>query len=153
MSLVASFHPFPGGFARWRDALRRAPRLGWIGLAVVLSWGAEYGFYSAFEPPGLTLRRELIGAADELRTPWVPQPTPALQQALRRHFRESDVDIDAARQWPNVAVSLHGVPRPICAEAVLEAGHVDGPVVIALQRYRLVAQCSERNDMTWWLMP
>ncbi len=153
MSIATSFQPLPGAAARWREAIRRTPRLLWIVLAVVLSWGAEYGAYRAFEPPGLALRHELLGAAEELRTQWVPQPTPALQQALRRHFHESDVDIDAARQWPNVAVSLHGVPRQACAEAVLEARHVDGPVVIALERYRLAAQCGDHNDMTWWLMP
>ena len=153
MSIATSVQLSSGGFARWRDALRRMPRMLWIVLAILVSWSAEYGVYRAFEPPGRALRHELVGAAGELRTQWLPQPTQAVQQAIRRHFRESDVDIDTVRQWPNVAVSFHSVPREACADAVLEARRIDGPVVIALERYRLAAQCGERNDMTWWLMP
>ncbi|MGO8914730.1 MAG: hypothetical protein ACLQJR_02330 [Stellaceae bacterium] len=153
MSIATSFQHLPDGPARWRDALRRTPRMLWIVLAILLSWGAEYAVYRAFEPPGQALRRELVGAAEELRAQWLPQATPAVRQAIRRHFRESDVDIDTTRRWPNVAVSLHAVPQEDCVAAVREARHIDGPVVIALEHYRLTAQCGERNDMTWWLMP
>jgi hypothetical protein len=153
MSTATSIQLLPHISARRREAARRAPRMAWIVLAILVSWSAEYGIYRAFEPPGPALRHELLAAADELRTPWVPQPTPAMRQAIRRHFRESDVDIDTTRQWPNVAVSLHNLPRQDCAAAVLQARRIDGPVVVTLDRYRSAAECGERNDMTWWLMP
>ncbi len=154
MSTATSIQLLPRGSVRRREMARRLPRALWIVLAIMVSWGAEYGVYRAFEPPGHALRRELLGAAEELRTQWVPQPTTqAMRQAIRRHFRESDIDIDTTQYWPNVAVILHDVPREGCAAAVRDARRIDGSVVIALERYRLPAECAERNDMTWWLMP
>ncbi|HXZ01168.1 MAG TPA: hypothetical protein VEI03_14300 [Stellaceae bacterium] len=153
MSTATSIQLLPRGSLRRHPTTRRLPRALWIVLAVLASWSAEYGVYRAFEPPGPALRRELLGAADELRAPWVPQPTTALRQAIRRHFRESDIDIDTARYWPNVVVSLHGVSRDGCAAAVPETRRIEGPVVVALERYRSAAECGERNDMIWWLMP
>lgn len=152
MSSATSIHLLPRGAPR-RGPMARLPRVLWIVLAILASWSAEYGIYRAFEPPGPALRRELLAAAEELRVPWVPQPTTVLRQAIGRHFRESNVDIDTTQRWPNVAVSLHDVPRESCAAAVSAARRIDGPVVIALERYRSAAECGERNDMTWWLMP
>jgi hypothetical protein len=36
---------------------------------------------------------------------------------------------------------------------VRQARRIDGLVVVNLEGYRSVADCRERNDMTWWLMP
>lgn len=134
------------------EPLRRVPRGVWILLAILLSWGVEIGIYQAFEPPGQVLRHELLGAAGELGGQWL-EPTPTLNQAIRRHFAEGSVTVDTGRQWPNVAVSLLGVPRQACVQAMHEARRIDGPVVIVLDRYRFPSECGERNDMTWWLMP
>ncbi len=153
MSFATSIELPATSSARLRAAARRAPRLLWLVLAILLSWGAEYGVYRAFAPHGEALRHELKGAAAALHTRLVLQPTPALRQAIRRHFRESEVAVDTTRLWPTVAVSLRGVTRADCLDALHEARRIDGAVVIALQGYGSTADCQEQNDMTWWLMP
>jgi hypothetical protein len=136
-----------------RRLARRVPRGIWILLLILASWGVEYGLYRAFEPPGLELRHELQGAANELGRQAILAPIPDLAQDIRGHFREANVAVDLRRDWPNVAVSLGDVPRPVCASAVREAGRIDGLVVVSLQHYRSPADCRAANDMTWLLMP
>jgi hypothetical protein len=154
MSLATLVHGRrPGSGAGLRETLRRVPSTVWIGLAILLSWGAEYGVYWAFEPPGMALGYELQGAAGELDHALVPLPSAALRQDIRRHFREADVAVDTVRHWPNVAVTLSGVSRVECAAAVAQDRRMDGAVVIALQGYPSAENCEQRNDMTWWLMP
>jgi len=138
---------------RLRAQARRAPRALWLVLAVALSWGAEVAVYTGFAPHGEALRHELQGAAGVLQAQLVPQPSPAVLQAMRRHFHESDVDIDMARLAPNVAVTLRGVLREDCLDALRQARHINGPVVIALEGYGSAVDCRDHNDMTWWLMP
>jgi hypothetical protein len=138
---------------RLRAALRRAPRVLWIVLAILLSWGAEYAVYSAFEPHGTALRHELQGAAAVLQTQLTLQPTPVLRQEIREHFPEGDAEIDTQHLWPIVAVSLHGLSRGDCLDALHHARRVNGAVVIALQGYGSAVDCRDQNDMTWWLMP
>jgi hypothetical protein len=131
----------------------RVPRILWVMLAILVSWGGEYVLYRSLEPPGVALRHELEGAASELMEPVMLAPTPVLNQAIRRHFRESAVAIDTTRHWPNVAVRLDGVSWATCTDAVREAGSIDGLVAVRLVDYGSAKDCPERNDMTWWLMP
>jgi hypothetical protein len=137
-----------------RQAARRTPRVLWLVLAILLSWGVEYGVYSAFEPHGAALRHELKAAAAVLHTQLVLQPTPALRAAIREHFPAETVEVQTDGLWPPVvAVRLHGLTRDDCLNAVHDARRIDGPVVIALQGYGSATDCREENDMTWWLMP
>jgi hypothetical protein len=136
-----------------RTGFRRVPRLAWLLLAILLSWAAEAGVYTAFEPHGAALRHELKAAAAVLQAPFTLQSTPALQQAIRRHFPERDAAVDTHHLWPVVAVTLHGLSRDDCLEALRDARRIDGAVVIALQGYGAGADCRAENDMTWWLMP
>ncbi|HUC65568.1 MAG TPA: hypothetical protein VMA53_09085 [Stellaceae bacterium] len=154
MSLATLVHGRGSGSSAglW-ESLRRVPSAVWIVLAILLSWGAEYVVYRAFEPPGVALGYELQGAAGELDHALVPLPSAALRQDIRRHFREADVAVDTARYWPNVAVTLSGVSRTDCAAAVSQDRRMDGTVVILLQGYPSAENCGHRNDMTWWLMP
>ena len=144
---------FPSPSHRLRAQARRMPRALWLVLAIALSWGAEYAVYTGFAPHGEVLRRELQSAAGVLQAQLVARPGPALLAGLRGHFAESDVDIDMARQWPNVAVTLRGVLRDDCLDALRQARHINGPVVIALEGYGSAVDCRDHNDMTWWLMP
>jgi hypothetical protein len=143
----------PSGFGRLRAAAGRAPRLLWIVLAILLSWGVEYALYTAFEPHGLVLRHELQAAAMVLQAPLTLEPTPGLRQAIRRHFPGRDAEVDTARLWPIVTVRLSGVSREDCLEARRTARRMDGLVVIALQGYTSATDCRDQNTMTWWLMP
>lgn len=153
MSFAPSIALPPNPVLRLRAALRRVPRLLWIVLAIFLSWAAEYAVYTAFEPHGAALRHELQGAASVLQTQLTLQPTPALRQALREHFPDGDATIDTERLWPVVTVSLHGLSRGDCLDALRQTRRINGAVVIALQGYGSRVDCQERNDMTWWLMP
>jgi hypothetical protein len=136
-----------------RGAAGRVPRSLWILLAIVASWSAEIALYRSLEPPGQILRHELEGAAGELDRQLLPQSTPALAQAIRRHFREAGVEIHLNRDWPNVVVSLSGLSQTACLGALSQARSIDGPVVIRLEGYRSVADCRARNEMSWLLMP
>jgi hypothetical protein len=49
-----------------------------------------------------------------------------MRQTIRLHFREDAVEVDASRFWPNVAVTLQGIPRETCADAALKARQIDG---------------------------
>lgn len=154
MSISTAIQAPAGGTARKPLHLaRRVPRLLWLVLAILVSWSVEIGFYRAFEPPGEALRHELQGAAGELGQEIVPQATPAMRAAIRRHFRESAVEIDMAGHWPNVAVSFGGVSRLACEAAVRQTSRIDGAVVVDLLGYRSADDCGERNRMTWLLMP
>ncbi len=154
MSLTTSIE-VPGRDARPlpRRVARRLPRGLVILLLILGSWSVEYGLYRAFEPPGLALRHELEGAAGELDRQVVLQPVAGMGQAIRRHFRESAVTVDTKRDWPNVAVSVGGVSQAACLDARRQVRRIDGTVVISLEGYGSAADCGERNDMTWWLMP
>jgi hypothetical protein len=142
------------GVDRKRSApgLRRYTRLLWLMPALPLILAVQYAV-SLFETPGLVLWRELRAAGAEMHVPLVPRPTPAMRQAIRQHFAESAVDVDISRFWPNVAVTLPGISRDVCRDATRDAGRIEGPVVIVLQHFRTPADCRDRNDMTWWIMP
>jgi hypothetical protein len=125
------------------------------GLAFVLAL-ALVGIgqlYLVLQQPGRVIRRELVAAAGEFGSALVPNPTDAVRGAMRRHFGEADVDIDASQVWPNVAVTIRGLNREACAAAALAARRIDGPIVVNLDTPRSPADCRDRNDMTWRIMP
>jgi hypothetical protein len=103
--------------------------------------------------PTDAIRSELEAAAAEMGTQLVPAPTPALLAAMRRDFSEQDVTIATTPAASVIAVTLHGLDRAACAEAVSTLRRIDGPVVVRLQGYGADESCGDRNDMTWWIMP
>jgi hypothetical protein len=94
-----------------------------------------------------------LAAAGELSGQIVANPTGSVRKAMRQHFREAEVEVDTARPWPNVLVTIRGLDRAACETAVRDARRMEGPVVVSLDAYRLPADCADRNDMTWWIMP
>lgn len=100
-----------------------------------------------------TIRGELRAAAAEFRSEIIASPTERVRQAMRRHFREEAVEVDAARFPPNVLVTLRGIDRATCETAVRDTRDMEARVVVRLYGYGSPADCNERNDMTWWIMP
>jgi hypothetical protein len=117
-----------------------------LGLALVLAGM----FLPTLMSPGRTIRGELKSAAADLRQSRY-KPDAALRR-LRRDFPHHAATVDT-RAWPEVAVTLHGLPRDACRDAAGAARRIEGLVVVELQRYRGVDECSASNDMTWRFMP
>jgi hypothetical protein len=154
MSITTSFHdPLLGHGRLLRESARRTARR--AGLVFVLALGllGIGELYLVSQQPGRVIRRELLAAAGEFGSPLVPNPTDSMRQAMRRHFGETDVDVDASRIWPNVAVTIRGLDREACEAAALKVRRIEGPIVVNLDSPRAPADCRESNDMTWWIMP
>jgi hypothetical protein len=132
-----------------RRTLRKAALGGVLALALV----GIGELYLASQQPDRVIRRELLAAAGEFGSPLVPNPTDSVRQAMRRHFGETDVDVDASRIWPNVAVTIRGLDREACEAAALKVRRIEGPIVVNLDSPCAPADCRESNDMTWWIMP
>jgi hypothetical protein len=136
-----------------RDVLRRVRKTGAFAVVTAMALLAAYRLEETATGLGRTIRGELLAAADELSVQIVANPTEPVRQAMRRHFREAEVELDTARSWPNVLVTLRGLDRAACETIVRDARRMEGVVVISLDAYRSPADCRERNDMTWWIMP
>lgn len=135
-----------------RGTRRRRTRVATLAFAVAIVLGAAYGLRES-PGPGWIIRSELQAAAAELSWQIVAIPTEAVREAMRRHFHEAEVELDGVRSRPNVLVTLRGLSRVVCQAAVRDARRMEGTVVVALDRYHSPADCGERNDMTWWIMP
>jgi hypothetical protein len=154
MSITTSFHdPLLGRDRLLHDLARRTARKAGLALVLALALVGVGELYLVSQQPGRVIRRELLAAAGEFGSPLVPNPTDSVRQAMRRHFGEADVDVDASRVWPNVAVTIRGLDREACEAAALDARRIEGPIVVSLDSPRSPADCRERNDMTWWIMP
>jgi hypothetical protein len=144
---------WPGSAGLRRETLRRALKTGALALFAAVVLVAAYQLVEAAAGPGRTIRGELLAAADELSAQIVANPTEPVRQAMRRHFREAEVEVDTARSWPNVLVTLRGLDRAACEAVLRDARRMEGVVVVSLDAYRSPADCGERNDMTWRIMP
>jgi hypothetical protein len=100
---------------------------------------------------GGMIRGELKAAADDLQEARA-KPDSASLRRLRGDFPHHAVTVDA-RAWPEVAVTLHGLPRDTCRAVASTARRIEGLVVVALQRYRSADECGASNNMTWRFMP
>jgi hypothetical protein len=119
-----------------------------LGLALML--GGTLG--PMLLPPGWVIRGELESAAADLKASAPGAPDAVALRRLGRHFPRHAATIDA-KAWPQVAVTLHDVPRDTCRDAAQDASRIEGLVVIELERYRGAEDCAAINDMTWRLMP
>lgn len=135
--------------------LARLRRLSWrmwavlaLGLALVV---AGLLLLPALMSPGRVIRGELKAAADDLQEARA-KPDSASLHRLRGDFPHHAVTVDA-RAWPQVAVTLHGLPRDTCRAAAGAARRIEGLVVVELQRYRSADECGASNNMTWRFMP
>jgi hypothetical protein len=137
----------------WRDALRRTRRTCALTVVAAVAIAAAYQLRTTVAQPGRAIRSELLAAAGELSSQIVANPTEPERLAMRRHFREAEVEVDTAQSWPNVLVKLRDLDRATCEAAVRDARRMEGLVVVSLDAYRSPADCGERNDMTWWVMP
>jgi hypothetical protein len=151
---LATFRgPSHGSGGLSRDVRRRALKNGALVLVTAVVFAAAYQLQETTSGHGRAIRGELLAAAGELSGQVVASPTEPMRHAMRRHFREAEVEVDTARSWPNVLVTIRGLDRAACETAVRDARRMEGLVVVSLDAYRSPAACGERNDMTWWIMP
>jgi hypothetical protein len=130
---------------------RRVSRTMWATLALGLALVLGGTLIPALTSPGRAIRGELESAAADLDQSYARPDDEALRR-LRRHFPHRAASVDA-RAWPQVAVTLHGLPRDTCRAATGSARRIEGLVVIELERYRSADECGAANDMTWRFMP
>jgi hypothetical protein len=123
----------------------------WAVLALGLALLLAGTFIPALMSPGRAIRAELKSAAADVQD-WRGRPNDAALRRLRRDFPHHAATVDA-RAWPQVAVTLHGLPRDTCRAAAGSARRIEGLVVVELQRYRSTDECGASNDMTWHFMP
>jgi hypothetical protein len=130
---------------------RRLPLL-WlmIIIALTLAGGLEFGAY--LRSPGQRMHGEFAAAAADLHSVMPIALSDGKLVQLRRHFREHDASIDAT-VWPVVLVTLHHLDGSTCRDAADKVRRIEGPVVVALERYRVADECHDDNDMTWRIMP
>lgn len=130
---------------------RRIPSL-WVVviLGLTLVGGLELG--ASLGSPAQRMHGELAAAAADLRSEMPIALSDGMLVQLRRHFREHNASIDATL-WPVVSVTLHHLDGSTCRDAVDKVRRIEGPVVIALERYRVADECRDDNDMTWRIMP
>jgi hypothetical protein len=154
MSMTTSLpNPLCGPGGLLRETARQMLRTGLLAVVLAFALTTLYQFYLASQQPGRVIRRELAAAAAEFGGQLVPNPSDAVRLAIRGHFREPAVDVEVGRLSANVAVTIRGLGQQACENAALEARRIDGPVVVTLAAYGSPADCRERNDMTWWIMP
>jgi hypothetical protein len=134
-----------------RRKLRRMPRARWAALALGLVLLLGGTLAPTLLSPGRVIRGELTSAAADLQQSQ-GEPNAAALRRLSRNFHYRTATIDA-RHWPQVRVTLHGLPRDACIAAAREAGRIEGLVVVELERYGSGQQCAASNDMTWRFMP
>jgi hypothetical protein len=120
-----------------------------LALAVALALGGALG--PALQSPGEVIHSQLDSAAADLRAPRAA-PNEAALRHLREHFPGHAATVQA-RRWPQVAVTLHNLPRDTCRDAVRAARRIEGLVVVELEQYRSAEACGATNDMTWRFMP
>jgi hypothetical protein len=132
---------------------RRVPRTVWALACIGAVLLAAYQLFILLQAPGDAIRRELQGAAAEMRTQVVLKASPAVMAAMRRHFSGQDVTIATSAASSIISVTLHGLDREACVDAAAKARRIDGPVVVMLQGYHAPEDCGSRNKMTWWIMP
>jgi hypothetical protein len=154
MSITTSFpDPLLGSGRSLQDTARRMARKAGLVFVLALALIGIGELYLVSQQPGRVIRRELLAAAGEFGSPLVPTATDSVRDAMRQHFSEADVEVDASRVWPNVAVTIRGLDREACEAAALDARRIEGPIVVNLATPRSPADCRDRNDMTWWIMP
>lgn len=139
---------WPSLVARLRGWLRRASV---VGLLAALFIGLPAA-RDVLWPPAAAIRSELVAAAVELARPMSARPTEAQLHAIERHFTRFDATIDASA-WPQITVTLAHLDRATCDAVVSAARRIDGLVVVELEHYRSIADCTEDNAMTWWITP
>jgi hypothetical protein len=153
MSTATSYQPRrnPVGGA---DRARR-PRFTFFLAALALVIAALVGgneVLKASRSPGDVIRSELVAAAAEFASPLGPYPTEAATRAIRGHFRAHPATLQMAL-WPQVSVTLHHLDKTACVDAGIVARRMEGLVVVELEGYRLAEDCSDDNNMTWWILP
>ncbi len=132
----------------------RPRRVSWtmraiLALSLAVALGGALG--PALQSPGQAIRGELESAAAGLRSSRAA-PDEATLRRLRDHFPRRAATVEA-RAWPQVAVTLHNLPRDTCRDAARAARRIEGLVVVELEHYRTADECGATNDMTWRLMP
>lgn len=102
--------------------------------------------------PGDVIRSDLQRAASETSREIWPVPSPAILAAVQRDFQGLDVSVEAIRST-QIAVTLHGLDRQTCIDAVSKVQRIEGPAVVTLDGYGSPDRCRDRNDMSWRIMP
>jgi hypothetical protein len=120
--------------------------------AAVTAFGA-LAFLFANVPHGGAIRADLAAAASRLKDAPQNADAASVTADLRREFPGENATIDPSEFPAAVTVTLHALDRTSCAAALRTARRIEGRVVVELEGYASGAQCADRNDMTWRLMP
>jgi hypothetical protein len=107
----------------------------------------------ALQSPGEAIRGNLKKAAAESSTLPFTATSAEVQQAIGPYFAGFDATVDTRGFPTSVAVTLHGLDRVSCVDAISLARRFEGRVVVNLVGYSSAQDCLQRNDMTWRIMP
>jgi len=155
MSLTTSFHPRvnnarPGLLpARRFDILGPLRMMAFIAVAAL---GAQQ-LALALQSPGQAIRGNLSKAAAAASAlPFTATPA-EVQEAIEPYFSGFDATVDARGFPASAAVTLHGLDRTSCVDAIALARRIEGRAVVSLAGFSSPQDCGEQNDMTWRIMP
>lgn len=131
----------------WRMRRRVLARFGGgVAVAVLASLGA-------MPSPGPGVRSELAAAAAAAGRLPVSATHDGIRQELLIPFSDHVATVDPAGFPVSVVVTLHGLDRTTCLDAIATARRLEGEVVVELLDYAAPADCRDDNDMTWRFMP
>ncbi|HUK58490.1 MAG TPA: hypothetical protein VLV50_04605 [Stellaceae bacterium] len=122
-------------------------------FAAVAAASGALALLVASEPHGGAVRGDLKAAAARLRDMPPNAAGANVASALAREFPDQSATIDPTGFPASVSVTLHALDRASCAAALRTARRIEGRVVVQLETYRSSADCTDRNEMTWRLMP
>jgi hypothetical protein len=144
--------PFP---APSLPAPRRLGRA-WHPLRIIGPPAAVFvalAFLFAARSPGDAIHNDLVSGAAALRAIPASASPESVTAALRAALPGRALRIDAAGFPAAVAVTFQDLDWQSCAAAERSARRLEGRVVVELEGFASPADCGDRNDMTWRLMP
>jgi hypothetical protein len=153
LPITIAFATAPRGIEIAPSRLRRLLRPIAVPALAVALIVMGYQLFVAALTPGETIERQLTSAAATLdRIAW-DAPSEKIRQAVSGHFADGVATVDLSQFPAQTAVTLHGLSRAECLDAAQVTRRIEGQVVVELEGYATAADCHERNDMTWRIMP
>lgn len=155
MSMTTHFHLKQPALRTGLVPARRwsfARSLSILALAGAAVFGAQQALH-ALQSPGQVIRGDLRSAAADARALAFTASPAEVQEAIVPDFPGYDATVDARSFPTSIAVTLHALDRKSCLGARAAARRIEGSVVVELLGYASPADCQQRNDLTWRIMP